>query len=638
MCGIAGFTDPGPEASRTLAAMAGALAHRGPDAEGRFLDPRIALGHRRLAVIDLAGGAQPRVDEASGDALVFNGEIYGYRALAEDLRRDGIALRDRSDTEVLFQMIRHRGLERTLAEVDGMFAFAFRDGATGTLHLARDRLGEKPLHYGIAAGTLVFGSEVSAIRCHPLFAGAEPDPLAAYRFLLFEYLPGNDTGWHGIRKLPAGCLLSFRDGAPRLRRFWSPSARAGAALPASEEEAADRLGALLEDAVRRQLVADVPVGIFLSGGLDSALLTAFAARHAGDITAYTVRVPEAGYDETPHAVAVARHLGVRHEVIPLAEADLVQAMDGIAGLLSEPLGDSSLLPTWLVCRAARGGVTVALGGDGADELFAGYPNFWLQRFAPAMARLPRGAGRLLGRTIEALPAGERYMGSRFLLRQLSHGLGAPMARQSFLWMAPFGPEELDRLWRPEARPRNAIEHAFAPIDAADADGPGGTPTERLLHLFLSTYLPEDILTKTDRASMFHGLEVRAPILDRAVVEFATALPTSMKIAGRSRKRVLKRVAERHLPAAIVHRRKHGFAVPIGGLLRGPLRERCADTLRSRGNPVSGWFERDTVGRLLDAHLAGRADHGKKLWSLLVLHIVAGQPAGQDRAAEVARHG
>lgn len=461
MCGIAGFTDPGPDAPVTITAMTDAIAHRGPDAKGYFVDSRLALGHRRLAVIELAGGAQPRVDQASGDALVFNGEIYGYRALAEALRRDGVALQDRSDTEVLFQMIRHRGIERTLAEVDGMFAFAYRDGATGTLHLARDRLGEKPLHYGIAAGTLVFGSEVSAIRRHRLFAYAEPDALAAYRFLLFEYLPGEDTGWRGIRKIPAGCVLSFRDGTSRLQRYWSPSARADAAPPTSEAEAADRLGALLEDAVRRQLVADVPVGVFLSGGLDSALITAFAARHASGITAYTVRVPGVGFDETPHAVAVARHLGVRHEVVPLAEADLVEAMDGIADRLSEPLGDSSLLPTWLVCRAARSGVTVALGGDGADELFAGYPNFWLQRFAPAMARLPRGAGRLLGRTIDALPAGERYMGSRFLLRQLSHGLGAPTARQSFFWMAPFGPEDLDALWRPEARPGQAIERAFA---------------------------------------------------------------------------------------------------------------------------------------------------------------------------------
>jgi len=631
MCGIAGFTSPGPSAPGILAAMSAAMAHRGPDGQGTFLDARLALAHLRLAVIDPEGGAQPRVDPASGDALVFNGEIYGYRTIAARLRAEGVALRDASDTEVLFQLIRRDGLDRALDQLDGMFAFAFRDGATGALHLVRDRFGEKPLHWALRNGVLAFASETPALRAHPAFADSAPDPLAAFRYLLFEYLPGDATGWAGLHKLEPASILTFQGGAVRLRRYWRPPV--AGRPPASEAEAAERLDALLDAAVRRQVVADVPLGVFLSGGLDSGLLTALAARAAPGLTAFTVRVPGQGFDETPQAASVARHIGVRHEVVALSDADLLEAFDAIGERLGEPLGDSSLLPTWLVCRAARRVMTVALGGDGADELFAGYPNFWLQRFAPTMARIPAGLGRLLGTAVGRLPSGEGYMGKRFLLGQLAQGIGAAASRQSFLWMAPFGPDRMKGLWRPEALPPAAMEAAFAPVDALAAECRNADATELLLRLFLGTYLPEDILTKTDRAAMFNSLEVRAPFLDRGVAEFALSLPTSMKIEGRERKRVLKRVAMRHLPAEIVHRPKHGFAVPVGALLRGPFRERVEDLLMSRSNPVAPWFERAAIERLLAAHMSRRADHGKALWALQILFQVMSR-AGTGAAPSV----
>lgn len=637
MCGIAGFTAPGPDAQAVLLAMNAAQAHRGPDGQGVFADRGIALGHVRLAVIDPAGGAQPRVDEATGDALVFNGEIYGYRVLADRLRAAGVALRDRSDTEVLFQLIQREGIHRALDQVDGQFAFAFRDGATGALHLVRDRFGEKPLHYLVRDGALAFASEATALRAHPAGRDARPDRLAAFRFLLFEYLPGEDTGWTGIRKLPPGSILTFRDGRATLGRYWSPPPGDSPAI--EEHEAAERLDSLLAGAVSRQVVADVPLGVFLSGGLDSALVTALAMRSKPDLTAFTVRIPGEGFDETGHAIEVARHLGVRHEVVALAEADLLAAFHSIGERLGEPLGDSSLLPTWLVCRAARQVMTVALGGDGADELFAGYPNFWLQRFAPAMSRIPPAVGRLLAGLAASLPPGEGYMGKRFLAAQLAQGFGASAARQSFLWMAPFGPQRMARVWRRDALPPGALDHAFAPVDALDAVQPRGSPTDRLLRLFMATYLPEDILTKTDRASMFNSLEVRAPFLDRGVAEFALGLPTGMKIRGRQRKRLLKRVALRHLPAEIVHRPKHGFAVPIGPLLRGPFRETVEDVLLSRTNPVADWFERPAIERLLAEHMSRRANHGKQLWALHVLFQVMdrGVATRPARQAEVTAH-
>ena len=621
MCGIAGFTRPELDARAVLTRMNTALAHRGPDGDGVFVDEGIALGHTRLAIIDLEGGTQPRVDAASGDALVFNGEIYGYRALADELGRSGVELRDRSDTEVLFQLIRRLGVRGAVERIGGMFAFAFRDGADGAVYLVRDRFGEKPLYWGMAGDRLVFASEVSALFCHPAIADTAPDLYAAYNLLLFEYLPGNASGWTGIEKLEPGTILALRDGRISRERYWQPHVDIREVGPG---EAGERLDELLRSSVRQQIVADVPVGVFLSGGIDSSLVTALAAEASPDLTAFTVRVGGAGFDETPHAIAIARHLGVRHEVVELGEAELVEALDAISERLSEPLADSSLLPTWLVCRAARRLMTVALGGDGADELFAGYPNFHVQRFARAMRFAPSVLGRALGRAVAALPAGEGYMNHRFLAGQLAQGFGAPIDRQSFLWMAPFGPDALAALWRHAALPADAPAAAFESIDRRAGERAGLAPVDLLLHLFLTTYLPEDILTKTDRASMFNSLEVRAPFLDHRFAEYALTLPSGLKLRGRTRKYVLKQLAYRYLPRAVVDRKKHGFAVPIGTLLRTLFCERCRDVLLSRANPVADWFERAAIEALLDEHTSGRRDHGKKLWALYILFCVAGR--------------
>jgi len=614
--------------------MTRALAHRGPDGSGIYVDRAVALGHTRLAIIDLTGGAQPRVDRTTGDALAFNGEIYGYQTLADELRDAGVVLRDRSDTEVLFQLIRRLGLPRAIERIDGMFAFAFREGASGTLYLVRDRFGEKPLYWGHAQGRLVFASEVSALRCHPAFANAGLDRQAAYGLLLFEYLPGNASGWSGIEKLEPGTILTFTHGSIGRERYWRP--RLGGP-PVDRDEAAERLGELLRRSVRRTVVADVPVGVFLSGGVDSSLVAALAAEVSPDLTAFTVRVAgraiDQSFDETHHAVAVARHLGMRHEVVELDDTDLTEAFDAVSEQLSEPLADSSLLPTFLVCRAARRWMKVALGGDGADELFAGYPNFAVQRFAPALSLVPAAFGRVLGRAVAALPGAAGYMNRRFLLGQLAQGFGAPVERQSFLWMAPLAPDPLAKLWRRGVLPTDALAAAFAPIDRRAAEVAGAAPVDLLLHLFLTTYLAEDILTKTDRASMLNGLEVRAPFLDRGFAEYALSLPRGLKLHGQTRKYILRRLACRHLPRAVVERKKHGFAVPIGALIRTLFRERCRDVLLSRTSLVADWFERSTIEALLDEHDRGRHDHGKKLWALYTLFCVARRraaPAEIDR--------
>ncbi|MBV9860319.1 MAG: asparagine synthase (glutamine-hydrolyzing) [Alphaproteobacteria bacterium] len=619
MCGIAGFTAPGSDARRLVAAMNAALAHRGPDGAGIFIDRDIALGHTRLAIIDPRGGAQPRVDPRSGDALVFNGEIYGHAALADELRRGGTPFRDRSDTETLFNLIRRDGVRRAIDRIDGMFAFAFRDGATGTLYLARDRLGEKPLYYGTAQGALVFGSEVAAVRVHPAFRNAELDRIAAYRFLMFEYCPGIDSGWSGIAKLEPGTMLAFRDGGIAIERYWRP--RIGGAV-ATERDAVERLDGLLRDSVRRRLIADVPVGVFLSGGLDSSLIAAVGSELERGLSAFTVRIGGSGFDESAHAVAVATHLGLRHEIVELGDDDLRGAFDAVSSRLGEPLADSSLLPSFLVSGAARRHMTVALGGDGADELFAGYPNFAMQRLAPLMRHVPRSLGRVLRLAAAALPGGG-YMNWPFLLSQLSQGFGAPTERQSALWMAPFDQIDAARLWRSPATAQS--ETVFAPLEAWAGEMAGLSEVARLLFVFLVTYLPEDILAKGDRASMMHGLELRSPFLDRNFVDYACALPSSLKLRRGTRKYVLKQVARRYLPEPIVARKKHGFAVPIGNLIRTLFWERCRDVLLSPTNPVAGWFRRGAIEALLSQHRHG-TDHGKKIWALYILFSVASRPA------------
>lgn len=621
MCGLAGFAPSGEDAAATIGRMLEPIRYRGPDGSGVFVDRGLALGHLRLAIIDLGGGAQPRIDDASGDALAFNGEIYGYRSLAEELRAAGVPLRDHSDTEVLFWLLRQRGLAATLERIDGMFAFAWRDGATGHIHLARDRFGEKPMFYAQRGDTLIFGSEIKALRRHPLLRDAGLDRAAVDRYLVHEYAPWDETGFAGIRRLPPGHALSFADGHVAVSRYWTP--RFGGPPPAkSPDEALDRLDALLTESVRERLVADVPVGVFLSGGVDSSLIAAIAGKHAAGITAYTVRMPDVSHDETPHAVSVARHCGLRHEIVDLSAADLGDAFAAVTAHLDEPMADSSLLPTWLVCRAARRKMTVALGGDGADELFCGYPNFKAQRLAAVMAAFPPALGRALRAGLARLPAGEGYMALPFLLRQLSQGFGASTDRQSFLWMSPFAEEERRALWRPEARPDG---DPFAVVDTLAAAADGGS-LDRLSRLMTETYLPGHILTKVDRASMYNSLEVRAPYLGRAFAEYAMGLPAAWKMPGLETKHLLKRLAERHVPRAVIYRPKHGFAAPLAGLLRGPLRQPVRDVLLDSGNPAAPWFRPDAIRRLLDEHDARHADHKKKLWSLFVLFMVAARPA------------
>jgi asparagine synthase (glutamine-hydrolysing) len=628
MCGIAGFSrDPlsPPDSDRIVVRrMLEPIAHRGPDGQGIHVAGPIAFGHLRLAIIDLGGGQQPRVDPVTGDALIFNGEIYGYAALATELAAAGVNLIDRSDTEVLFRLLQRDGLDAALEKIDGMFAFAFFEARTGKLHLARDRFGEKPLYWCVRDGALIFGSEPAAVLAHPLTRDLPIDLGAVHKFLDYEYLPGTHGFRRGLRKLAPGHVLTWKAGVPATRAYWRPKPDDSGRERAGDSETAklDRLDALIDAAVRERLIADVPVGVFLSGGIDSSLIAALVGRHAPGLTAFTIRMPEASYDETPAAAALARSLRLFHEVIELDDAAIADALTALAAKLDEPFADASFLPTWVLCRAARKRVTVALGGDGADELFAGYISFKANRAARAVAMIPGWIGRAGRRALGALPHAGSYMSFDFLLRQVSQAAGLPPARQWAACMAPFAPEELDRLWRPEVREaaRAAAEDPVAEL-VCGRDGRSWSTAE-LIRLFVATYLPEDILLKVDRSSMYSSLEVRAPFLARGFAEYAMSLPSRDKIRGLKTKHLFRKLARRYVPRDIVERKKHGFAVPLPRLLRGLLREPVGAALLDHGSPLHAWFEPREIARLWSAHQRG-ADHRKKIWTLYTLATAAG---------------
>jgi asparagine synthase (glutamine-hydrolysing) len=637
MCGIVGFSrDPARPIDGDAAIvrwMLQPIAHRGPDGDGIHVAGPIALGHLRLSIIDLAGGRQPRVDPATGDALIFNGEIYGYTALARDLAAAGVHLADRSDTEVLFRLLQRKGVQPTLDLIDGMFAFAFFEGRSGRLYLARDRFGEKPLYWCERAGVLIFGSEPRAVLAHPVAQNLTIDLGAVRTFLHYEYLPGTQ-GFHcSLRKLAPGQLLIWDAGEIDLRSYWTPepdeagSARAGE----SESDKLDRLDELFDTSVRDRLIADVPVGVFLSGGIDSSLVAALVGKHAPGLTAFTVRMPESSYDETPAAKALAQSLHLTHELIDLDDAAITRAFDALVGKMDEPFADASLLPTWLLCHAARQRVTVALGGDGADELFAGYISFKANRAAAALAVLPGWLGRACRQLLATMPQGSSYMSIDFLLRQLSQSVGLKPARQWAACMAPFAPEELERLWRPDVR-KIAEGLAEDPITVLMSTRNGRRwSTAELIRLFISTYLPEDILLKVDRAAMYVSLEVRAPFLSRAFGEYAMSMPSRDKINGLSTKYLFRKLALRHIPREIVERKKHGFGVPLSRLLRGSLKEPVGAVLLDRGSPLHAWFHRREIERIWSAHQSG-ADQRKKIWTLFTLAVAANANAATARAS------
>lgn len=626
MCGFVGYTSPAGDAEYVINNMLDSIQYRGPDQSGMHISNLIALGHARLSIVDPDGGQQPRVCQKSGNTLVYNGEIYSYNQHIDILRTEGVVLDDDSDTEVLFSYLKKDSVEEVLCKLDGMFSFAYFDVKNKTLTLARDRFGEKPLFYAVCGNDIVFASELSALCKHPLLSKRQFIPAEVTQFLWFEYLPSDNTGIDGIKKLPPGHMLTWCDGKYKLKSYWNPvrliKSNKLQNKKVSEKDKIDKLDQLLSESIKERLIADVPVGVFLSGGIDSSLIAAYAKKYAADITAFTVKMYGSSYDESEYAIKVAKHLGVNHHLVELGEEDLINAFDTVFDKLTDFNADPSLIPTYLVCRVARQHVKVALGGDGADELFAGYPNFLVQKYSSIMSLLPEQAANFLRSVIDILPHQTGYMNFAYKLRQLSYGFGKPKNSQSFYWMASFTPDEQKKLWSDKAVSFDTEKNGIDLINSFTHELNENDSLSTLLYLFTKTYLPDDILTKVDRASMYNSLEVRAPFLSKNFSEYVLSLPGKDKLRGDCGKYLLKKLAERYLPSEIIHRKKHGFAIAVDELIRTKLKTRFESVLFDDSNPIVHWFNKKYIHDLWDEHQSTKRDHRKKIWTLYTLMRVS----------------
>ncbi len=618
ICGLAGFLQNGPHDGRrhTARRMVETLRHRGPDSEGFYVDAFFALGVRRLSIIDLETGDQPISNEAGTVWGALNGEIYNFLALRAHLQSLGHRFRTRSDTEVLVHAYETWG-EDCVHHFDGMFALAVWDVGQRTLLLARDRMGEKPLHYYAGSDAFVFGSELRALLEHP----AVPRELnleSLARYLTFEHVPAPHSILAGIEKLPPGHLLTVSPGSkPRVIPYWDLAFAPEDST--SVDEWARALRQQLERSIRHQLVSDVPLGLFLSGGIDSSAITAFATQVCGrsSIKTFSLGFAEASYDERPFARTVARHCGTDHTEVEFSSRDAALLLENVGDLLDEPLVDSSFLPLYRLSEAARRSVTVVLSGDGGDELFCGYPTFLADRGARWAQGLPLWVLSAAARAVSRLAPSPRYGSVEFLLKQFFRGLPFPPEVRTQLLLGGLTPSERSTIFSEGVRAAGIGCEPFDELAMTVGEAPRLAPIDRLIYQHCKFYLAGQNLVTVDRASMACGLEVRAPFLDRALVELAGRIPPQLKLVGWQTKYILKRALRDLLPKAILVRRKQGFGVPIGLWLRGPLRCALQERLAPERVARLGLFNPEATTRLMTEHLNGARDHKKVLWALLM---------------------
>ena len=619
MCGIAGFAETAhPESPvsrsdadfRLVHRMCEVIRHRGPDDEGIHVESGVGLGMRRLSIIDLSTGHQPIHNEDRSIWLVFNGEIYNYRELRRELEAAGHYFYTSSDTEAIVHAYEQWG-EDAFGRLRGMFGIALWDRTHRTLLLARNRAGIKPLHFVQHGSRLYFGSEIKSL----IAAGAVPPDIdleALDHYLSYLYAPRNRSLFKSVRKLPPGHFLRLRDGRTDIVKYWE--------IPASEpfrgtaDDAAQQLRAVLADAVRSHMVSDVPLGAFLSGGVDSSLVVGLMAEASSQpVRTFSIGFDEPQFDELEHARRVAEHFDTDHHEF-VVRPDGLAILDRLIEHFDEPFADSSAIPTWYVSEMARRHVTVVLSGDGGDELFGGYDRYLPH---PRVAQFDRlglpGARKAAGAIFPILPHGVR--GKNFLRHISRSDDGRYLDSVAF-----FQADEKDALYSPDVRRRLA---------AWDAEGALGDRLtrfatlpahSRMMRLDFETYLPEDVLTKVDRMSMAHSIESRVPLLDNSVIDFAATLPSALKIHDGRRKHILKEAVRTLLPDGILDRKKQGFGVPLGVWFRGGLADVFSDVLRSPRTRQRGYFTDGFVDRLLQEHLSGRRDHTLRLWQLLVFEL------------------
>jgi asparagine synthase (glutamine-hydrolysing) len=619
MCGICGFVANGAGNAlgrEHLQRMTDALIHRGPDEEGMYLQDRIGLGCRRLSIIDVAGGHQPIANEDGTIRVVLNGELFNYRELRAVLVSRGHRFATASDTEVIVHLYEEAGAE-CIARLRGMFAFAVWDSRRGILLLGRDRLGIKPLYYTEQGGRLVFASEIKSLLA-ALPGSRELNPHAVDDYMSLGYIPGAHTVFASIHRLPPAHVLQWQDGHSRLHQYWTLEY---AVTPPPMREATERLRALLEDAVRAWMISDVPVGAFLSGGVDSSTVTALMCRVSNTrVKTFSIGFAEPDYDELRYARQIAARYDTDHHEL-VVDADQAALLPELVWYLDEPFADDSAIPTFLVSRLARASVKVALSGDGGDELFGGYTWTTRDQFRRWYGWVPRPLRHLLE---HAVLNGEVPPYARGWLDRLRRGLrdAASSMEDGYLRRITVARQFKDTLYTPDFRASLGRYDGVATVRALLEAAEVKDARERMLYVDQRLYLPDDILFKVDRMSMANSLEARTPLLDHPLVEFAAALPYDLKVRGLTSKYLLKRAVRDLLPPPLLRQRKQGFSMPVGRWLRGDLGTTARALLLGHDAERRGLWNPDFVRWMLDEHQAGRHDFGRRLWSLLVFEVWA----------------
>jgi asparagine synthase (glutamine-hydrolysing) len=600
--------------------MTQSIRHRGPDEQGLYCGGQVGLGSRRLSIIDLAGGQQPIANEDESVWIVFNGEIYNYRELRSHLQKQAHDFRTKTDTEVILHLYEEYGSE-SIEHLDGIFAFAVWDIPRQEILLARDRMGIKPLYYTLVAGQLIFGSELKALLVHPLVE-RDVDLISLNEYLSYEYVPSPRTILRGIYRLEPGHTLRYNAHGQDVRRYWNLRlSHSESRPPVHWRDYATQLRETLSDVVRKELVSDVPVGVLLSGGIDSSTIAALMVeQYPGAVDSFSIGFEEASFDESRYARTVAEHLGTRHNELILTSKMVAQMVSTITDFLDEPFGDSSLVPTYFLSLFARGYVKVVLGGDGGDELFAGYPTLVAHRLIEYYERaVPWGVRAHLVPTVLArMPTSFSNISLDFRVRRFLSGRNVPLQDRHHRWLGSFVDEEKSLLLQDWIKPvlRRTYAQAYAHARECDAV----LPLNQVLYDDMKMYLEGDILYKVDRASMAASLEVRVPFLNRDIVRFATELPLQLKLRGLKTKYLLKKSVLPMLPRKIVERPKKGFNMPVAHWLTNELRELTLDMLAQDRVDRQDLFNYGYVKRLLDEHFDHRRDNRKLLWTLLVFQL------------------
>lgn len=616
VCGIAGQVTSGePASGSVVSAMCDALVHRGPDSRGLHLEGPVGLGIQRLRVIDLETGDQPVYNEDGKVAVVLNGEIYNFRELRERLRRRGHSFATQGDTEVIVHLYEEHGT-RCVEHLHGMFAFALWDSERRQLLLARDRVGKKPLFYALRRGGLSFASEISALLCDPAVK-REVDTSSIDCFLSYQYVPAPRTAFAHVKKLPPATTLILRNGVPTLNRYWRLDYSAKRP-PGPATELYEEIREEIREAVRRRLVADVPVGVFLSGGIDSsAVVAAMAEASSNPVKTFSIGFDDPTFDELPYARLVAdRYETDHHELV--VRPDAVELLPTIVRHHGEPFADASAIPTFHLAALARRHVTVALNGDGGDESFGGYTRYVSHLLAQRLSRLPTPLRRGLQHAASRVPAAADFSSRRNQIRRLLAGLDLPAYQRYARHVAFFEETERASLYTTEFALAMDPNVARAVIEDPWREASGRSLLDVMLEVDVETYLPGDLLAKMDVATMAHSLEGRAPLLDPIVMQLGASLPAGQKVRGLQTKVALRAALRGWIPDEVLDRPKRGFQVPLAAWLRGALRGYAADVLLDPSALERGYFRPEQVESLLRRHAAGTEDGSLKIWALLVM--------------------